>query len=58
MKFHESSGVMFETVVSGEDDLSTANRRMMARIEASVTLAKLVGYSPATGTSSEPGLSS
>jgi site-specific DNA recombinase len=37
---HESTGVVFHTVVSGQDDLSTADGRMVARIKASVDAAE------------------
>lgn len=33
---HEKTGVQFRTVVSGDDDLSTADGRMVARIKAAV----------------------
>ena len=36
IKLHEQHGVRVLTVVSGEDDLSTADGRMVARIKASV----------------------
>lgn len=37
---HEQTGVRIETVVSGSDDLSTADGRMTARIKASVDAAE------------------
>lgn len=40
IKLHEQTGVQFKTVVSGEDDLSTADGRMVARIKASVDAAE------------------
>ena len=36
IKLHEATGVQIKTVVSGQDDLSTADGRMVARIKASV----------------------
>ena len=36
VSLHEQTGVRFRTVVSGSDDLSTADGRQMARIRASV----------------------
>jgi site-specific DNA recombinase len=33
---HDRTGVEFRTVVSGRDDLSTADGRMVARTKASV----------------------
>jgi site-specific DNA recombinase len=36
IRLHESTGVRLATVVSGDDDLSTADGRMVARIKASV----------------------
>lgn len=40
INLHESTGVRFATVVSGEDNLSTADGRMVARIKASVDAAE------------------
>lgn len=37
---HERTGVQFRTVVSGDDDLSTADGRMVARIKAAVDAAE------------------
>jgi site-specific DNA recombinase len=37
---HERTGVVFRTVASGNDDLSTADGRMVARIKASVDAAE------------------
>jgi site-specific DNA recombinase len=37
---HDRTGVQFRTVVSGQDDLSTADGRMVARIKASVDAAE------------------
>ncbi len=37
---HRETGVIFSTVVSGEDDLSTADGRMVARIKANVDAAE------------------
>jgi hypothetical protein len=37
---HRDSGVLIKTVVSGEDDLSTADGRMVARIRANVDAAE------------------
>lgn len=37
---HERTGVVFRTAVSGDDDLSTADGRMVARIKASVDAAE------------------
>jgi site-specific DNA recombinase len=37
---HDRTGVQFHTVVSGQDDLSTADGRMVARIKASVDAAE------------------
>jgi site-specific DNA recombinase len=37
---HDRTGVQFNTVVSGQDDLSTADGRMVARIKASVDAAE------------------
>lgn len=37
---HERHGIRIQTVVSGEDDLSTADGRMVARIKASVDAAE------------------
>lgn len=37
---HDRTGVRFRTVVSGDDDLSTADGRMVARIKASVDAAE------------------
>lgn len=36
IQLHEKTGVQIHTVVSGQDDLSTADGRMVARIKASV----------------------
>lgn len=36
IRLHEETGVVFHTKVSGKDDLSTADGRMIARIRASV----------------------
>lgn len=36
IKLHEDHGTIIRTVVSGEDDLSTADGRMIARIKASI----------------------
>lgn len=41
IKLHEQTGVRVLTVVSGEDDLSTADGRMVARIKASVDAAEV-----------------
>lgn len=40
IQLHERTGVQIETVVSGKDDLSTADGRMVARIKASVDAAE------------------
>lgn len=40
IKAHEQTGVRFLTVVSGDDNLSTADGRMVARIKASVDAAE------------------
>lgn len=40
IKLHEATGVVIQTVVSGNDDLSTADGRMVARIKASVDAAE------------------
>jgi len=40
IKLHEMTGVQFRTVVSGDDDLSTADGRMVARIKAAVDAAE------------------
>lgn len=40
IKLHDTTGVKFHTVVSGQDDLSTADGRMVARIKASVDAAE------------------
>lgn len=40
IKLHEKTGVQIQTVVSGNDDLSTADGRMTARIKASVDAAE------------------
>jgi site-specific DNA recombinase len=40
IRLHESTGVRLATVVSGDDDLSTADGRMVARIKASVDAAE------------------
>ena len=40
IKLHERTGVVFHTVASGQDDLSTADGRMVARIKASVDAAE------------------
>ncbi|MFC5066198.1 recombinase family protein [Actinomycetospora atypica] len=40
IRLHESTGVVIRTVVSGDDDLSTADGRMVARIKASVDAAE------------------
>lgn len=40
IRVHEQTGVRFLTVVSGDDDLSTADGRMVARIKASVDAAE------------------
>jgi len=40
IKLHERTGVQFRTVVSGDDDLSTADGRMVARIKATVDAAE------------------
>lgn len=40
IKLHEKTGVQFRTVVSGDDDLSTADGRMIARIKAAVDAAE------------------
>lgn len=37
---HESTGVLIKTIASGDDDLSTAQGRMVARIKASVDAAE------------------
>lgn len=36
IQLHERTGVQFRTIVSGDDDLSTADGRMVARIKAAV----------------------
>jgi site-specific DNA recombinase len=33
IKLHEETGVIFQTVVSGQDDLSTSDGRMVACIK-------------------------
>ena len=40
IRAHDKTGVTFRTVVSGDDDLSTADGRMIARIKASVDAAE------------------
>src|SRR3954454_22141522 len=40
IQLHERTGVVFMTVVSGNDNLSTADGRMVARIKASVDSAE------------------
>lgn len=40
IQLHERTGVVIRTVVSGDDDLSTADGRMVARIKASVDAAE------------------
>lgn len=40
IKLHEETGVIIQTVVSGQDDLSTSDGRMVARIKASVDAAE------------------
>jgi site-specific DNA recombinase len=40
IRVHDRTGVEFKTVVSGNDDLSTADGRMVARIKASVDAAE------------------
>lgn len=40
IKAHDKTSVRFRTVVSGDDDLSTADGRMIARIKASVDAAE------------------
>ena len=40
---HEQCGTTFETVVSGSDDLSTADGRMVARIKANIDAAEAAG---------------
>lgn len=40
IRLHERTGVVFHTVVSGQDDLATADGRMVARIKASVDAAE------------------
>lgn len=40
IRLHETTGVEFVTVVSGQDDLSKADGRMVARIKASVDVAE------------------
>lgn len=40
LTLHERTGVRISTVVSGEDDLSTADGRMVARIKASIDAAE------------------
>lgn len=40
IQLHEKHGVVFRTVVSGQDDLKTADGRMVARIKASVDAAE------------------
>jgi site-specific DNA recombinase len=40
IKLHERTGVQFRTVVSGDDNLSTADGRMVARIKAAVDAAE------------------
>ena len=40
IRLHEGTGVLLMTVVSGNDDLSTADGRMVARIKASVDSAE------------------
>lgn len=40
IQLYESHGVLIKTVVSGEDDLSTADGRMTARIRASIDAAE------------------
>lgn len=40
IRLHEQHGTRIETVVSGQDDLSTADGRMVARIKASVDSAE------------------
>ncbi|WP_162237341.1 recombinase family protein, partial [Aeromicrobium sp. Leaf272] len=40
IQLHEQTGVLIKTVASGEDDLSTADGRMVARIKASVDSAE------------------
>ena len=41
INLHEKHGTVFSTVVSGQDDLSTADGRMVARIKASVDAAEV-----------------
>ena len=41
IRLHEQHGTVFSTVVSGQDDLSTADGRMVARIKASVDAAEV-----------------
>ncbi|SCF39543.1 recombinase family protein [Micromonospora mirobrigensis] len=41
IKVHEQTGVMIHTVKSGNDDLSTADGRMVARIKAAVDAAEV-----------------
>lgn len=40
IQLHERTGVQFRTIVSGDDDLSTADGRMVARIKAAVDAAE------------------
>lgn len=40
IQLHEETGVLIKTIASGDDDLSTANGRMVARIKASVDAAE------------------
>lgn len=40
IKLHERTGVQFRTIVSGDDNLSTADGRMVARIKAAVDAAE------------------
>lgn len=40
IQLHEETGVVIQTVVSGQDDLSTSDGRMVARIKASVDAAE------------------
>lgn len=40
IQLHERTGVQFRTIVSGDDDLSTADGRMVARIKAAMDAAE------------------
>lgn len=40
IELHQATGIVFDTCVSGQDDLSTADGRMVARIKANVDAAE------------------